>query len=63
MVFAKRGFAGEVPLYFLEIVTDRVILDFVTLGDFRKARICGGSAIIFFGDCHRSGDSRHRDIK
>ena len=63
MVFAKREFAGEVPLYFLEFVTDGRFLEIVPLGVFRKARICGGSAIIFFGDCHRSGDSRHRDIK
>ena len=53
----------DMPLEFLEFVTERVILDFVTLGGFRKARTCGGGAIIFSEVCHRAGDSRLRDIK
>ena len=60
MVFAKRGFAGEVPLYFLKFVTDRVILDFVTLSDFYKSWISGGCAIRYF---HSQGNIRSCDIK
>ena len=53
----------DMPLYFLEIVTNRWFSDIVTLSSFRKARICGGGAIIFSEVCHRPGDSRLRDIK
>ena len=63
MVFAKREFAGEVPLYFGEFVTDRRFLDFVPLGDFRKARISKGDAIRFFEVCHKQCDLGLRDIK
>ena len=51
------------PLDFLKFVTDGWLLGIVTLGSFRKARICGGSAIIFFGVCHRPAVSRLRDIR
>ena len=60
MFFAKRGFAGEVPLYFLEIVTDRVILDIVTLSDFYKSWISGCCAIRYF---HSQGKIQSCDIK
>ena len=60
MTFAKRGFAGKVPLYFLEFVTDRVILDFVTLGDFYKSWISRCCAIRYF---HSQGKIRSCDIK
>ena len=63
LVFAKGSESRNVALEFLKVVTDRWFLEIVTLGDFRKARICGGSAIIFFGVCHRPGDSRLRDIR
>ena len=63
LVFAKGSESRNVALEFLEFVTDRRFLGFVTLGNFRKARICGGSAIIFFGVCYRPGDSRLRDIR
>ena len=48
------------PLYFLEFVTDRVILDFVTLGDFYKSWISGCCAIRYF---HSQGKIRSFDIK
>ena len=50
----------EVPLYFLKFVTERVILDFVTLSDFYKSWIFGGCAIRYF---HSQGNIRSCDIK
>ena len=50
-------------LEFLEFVTDGRFLEIVALGGFRKARICGGGAIIFSEVCNRPGNSRLRDIK
>ena len=48
------------PLYFLEFVTDRVILDIVTLSDFYKSWISRGCAIRYF---HSQGKIRSCDIK
>ncbi len=60
LVFAKGSESRNVALEFLEFVTDRRFLGFVTLGDFRKARICGGSAIRYF---HSQGKIQSCDIK
>ena len=48
------------PLYFLKFVTDRVILDFVTLSNFYKSWISGGCAIRYF---HSQGNIRPCAIK
>ena len=63
LVFANGGESRNVALEFLEFVTDRRFLEIVTLGDFRKKRICGRGAIIFFGVCHRPAVPRLRDIR
>ena len=51
------------PLDFLKFVTDRGILEIVTLGGFHKERISKGDAIRFFEVCHKQCDSGLRDIK
>ena len=63
MVIAKRGFPGEMPLYFLKFVTDRRFQGIVPLGDFRKARIFREHAIIFFEVCNKQAVFGNRDIK
>ena len=60
MIFAKRGFSGNMPLYFSKFVTDRRFLEIVTLSDFYKSWISGNCAIRLF---HRQGTIRSCDIK
>ena len=60
MIFAKRGFSGNMPLYFSKFVTNRRFLEIVTLSDFYKSWISGNCAIRLF---HRQGTIRSCDIK
>lgn len=51
------------PLDFLEFVTNGRLLEIVTLGGFRKARISEGDAIRFFEGCHKQVVPGDRDIR
>ena len=60
MIFAKKRFQSEMPLYFLGFVTNGASLRFAPLSDFYKLSISGGCAIRLF---HKRGDLRSCDIK
>ena len=60
MVFAKKRFQSEMPLYFLGFVTNGAFSRFVPLSDFYKSYILGSYDIRLF---HRRGNIRSCDIK
>ena len=60
MIFAKKRFQSEMPLYFLGFVTNGASLRFVPLSDFYKSSISGGCVIRLF---HKWRYIRSCDIK